>query len=190
MIVPLSISTKNRKVAVLTPHETDLLLDTMTIENKIRANYLLETAMRISEAKYVQQHPECFRKENTTIFLPMVEGMGKVKCTIKNRPIQLSTRGIDAVEKFFAFKATLPSYQAMEQSIKISGKNAGFDASVLTPKMWRKTMVSWLMAVFPERQMQISFSCGHDYNTMRNHYLVYGWRKEDKNDMKERLDGW
>jgi hypothetical protein len=51
-------------------------------------------------------------------------------------------------------------------------------------------MISWLMAVYPEKQEQIAFSSGHDYNTMRGHYLTFGWGKENLRDIREYVKGW
>jgi integrase len=190
MIVPLNITTKNRAVAILTPKETDLIYAELNTDYKIRANYLLETAMRVSEAIYVMLHPECFREENEAIFLPEVKGLGKVRCTITNRQIMLSQSGVAAVKRFLTDKPGLPAYQNMEEAFKRAAKRADFDIKYITTKLYRKTMISWLMNVYPERQSQIAFSAGHDYNTMRKYYLTYGFRKEDVRDMKDRLRGW
>lgn len=190
MIVPLFVSSKERAVAVLTPREKSQLFENLNIDYRVRGNYLHETAMRISEAYYVAEHPECFRKENGAIFLPNVMGLGKVRCTITNRQIMLSTRGIAAVQTFFDEKVGLPSYQSMETVFKRAGRDAGFDTRYITTKMFRKTMISWLMNCYPERQEQIAFSAGHDYTTMRSHYITFGFRKDDVKEMRAETDGW
>lgn len=190
MIVPLNITTQNRAVAILTPKQTTAILEQLNTDYKLRTGYLLQTAMRISEAVYVSKHPECFREENSVIFLPMVKGMGKEKCTIKNRQIMLSPNGVVAVKEFLKKEVGLSAYQNMEAAYKLAAIKADFDPKYITTKMWRKAMISWLMNIYPERQGQIAFSAGHDYNTMRTHYLTYGFRKEDVQDMRKELVGW
>jgi integrase len=190
MIVPLSINTEMRVVAVLSPSEWNQIKKELNADYQLRFEYLLQTAMRISEAIYVSSHSECFREDHGAIFLPMVKGMGKVRSKIKNRQIMLSESGVSVVKSFFERKLKLPAYQNMEQVFKRAAKDAGFDTKSITTKCLRKTMISWLMAVYPEKQSQISFSAGHDYATMRAHYLTYGWRKEDISDMRSYVKGW
>ena len=125
MIVPLYVSSENRKVAVLTPREVRILEEYMNADYKIRTRFLLHTAMRIAEAKYVDLNRNAFRKENGAIFLPKVKGLGKKKCTISNRTVLLSHVGVSAVEDFFDKNVHLPSYQAMEQALKLAAKTWG-----------------------------------------------------------------
>ena len=190
MLVPLNITTKKRAVAVLTPKEVIMLRQNLSGPYQIRTDYLLATAMRISEATYVMNHPECFRAENGAIFLPEVEGMGKVRSTITNRQVMLSKKGLDAVKLFLELKPGMPAYQNLEQVLKRAARDAEIDQRFITTKMYRKTMISWLMCAFPERQEQIAFSAGHDYNTMRQHYITFGFKKEDIKDMRDEVAGW
>jgi integrase len=190
MIVPLSINTKNRVVGVLSPREWNLIKDKLNGDYPLRFEFLLHSAMRISEASYVTNHPDCFREDYGAIFLPKVEGMGKVRSKIKTRQIMLSTPGVSIAKEYFDKKVKLLAYQNMEQVFKRAARDADFDTKYITTKCLRKTMISWLMAVYPEKQSQISFSAGHDYNTMRSHYLTYGWRKEDLSDMRIYVNGW
>ena len=190
MIIPLDINYGKRHVAVLTPSNWLAIKEHLNEKYKIRFEYLLQTGMRISEARYVSDHPECFREENSAIFLPRVEGMGKLMCKNKHRQIMLSPDGVKTMKEVYKNKIKLPAYQNMEAVFKRAAKDADFDFKYITTKTFRKTMVSWLMACFPERQEQIAFSSGHDYNTMRAHYLTFGWRKEDVIDMRNYVKGW
>ena len=191
MIVPLSVtSDSGKRVAVLTPREKNLIWEHLSPVYRIRGNLLLYTSMRIREAQHFVSHPDYFRKENAAIFLPIVPGIGKKRCTIKQRTITLSDNGIKSVEEFFEHKVGLAAYQNMEQAFILAAKKADFDTSLITTKMLRKTGVSWHMAVFPNQQSQISRMAGHDIKTMNKHYLVDGWRKEDKKDMGDELKGW
>lgn len=190
MIVPLSVGIGDRAVAVLSPQEYNLLFSNMNHDYKLRANFLLHTAVRIAEGYYLAEHPECYRKENGAIFLPQVKGLGKDRCTVKRRTILLSEAGIAAVEAFYKEGVGLATYQSMETAFKRSGRDADFSTIFLTTKMFRKTMISWLVACYPERLMTIALSAGHNYATMQAHYIAHGWRKEDIKSMREATKGW
>lgn len=190
MIVPLFVGSGKRVVGVLTPREKNLLFEQLNPDYKILAEFLLQTAMRITECKYVYLMPTAFREENAAIFLPNVGEYGKARCTIKNRAVMLSPKGVDAVKNFLGSKIYFPTYQSMEEAFKRAAMNADFDTKYITTKMLRKTMISWLMACYPERISQIQHSAGHNYATMQSHYVTYGWRKEDVKDMREETRGW
>lgn len=191
MIVPLSVtSDSGKRVAVLTPKEKNLIWDYLNPVYRIRGNFLLYTSTRIREAMHIAKHPEYFRKENCAIFLPIVPGLGKKRCTMKQRTITLSYNGVKAVEEFFNHKVGFAAYQNMEQAFILAAKKADFDTSFITTKMLRKTGVSWHLAAYPTQQSQISRMAGHDVNTMNRHYLADGFRKEDKRDMIDELKGW
>ena len=192
MIVPLDITygKGKRHVAVLTPSQWLAIKDKLNDSYKLRFEYLLQTGMRISEARYILEHPDRFREENGAIFLPRVEGMGKDKCKNLSRQIMLSPEGIKIVKEIIEKNIKLLAYQNMEQVFKRAARDADIDTKYITTKCLRKSIVSWLMACYPERQEQIAFSIGHDYNTMRGHYLTYGWRKEDIADMRNYVKEW
>lgn len=190
MIVPLYVSSGKRAVAVLTPNQVKLIDDKLNADYKIRTAYLLQTAMRLVEAKYVDTHRECYKKDHSAIFLNKVVDIGKARCTIKNRAVMLSPKGIKAVEDFFEKDVHLPVYQSMEPAIKLAAKEADFDTRYITTKMYRKTMVSWLINCFPEMESKILHFAGHNQDTMRGHYLSYGFKREDVKDMRDELQGW
>ena len=84
MIVPL---TKNN-VAVLTPAQWHLIENHLNADYKIRGDFLLQTAMRVTECYYVSRHPETFKEDHGAIFLPKVEGeekFGKTRAKQKER---------------------------------------------------------------------------------------------------------
>lgn len=188
MIVPLYISSGKRSVAVLTPTQVKLINEHLNADYKIRINFLLWTAMRIAEARYVDDHRETYRKDHAAIFLTKTPEVGKKRCTITNRTVMLTSRGIRAVEEFFEKNVHLPAYQSMEPAIVLAAKEADFDTRYITTKMYRKTMISWLMHCYPEKEMQIAHFAGHDLKTMKGSYLTYGFRKEDVKDMREILN--
>lgn len=177
---------------MLTPAQCRLIRDKLGYAYRVRWDFLLHTRMRIEEGRYVAEHAECFREENRAIFLPNVEslGKGKARCTIKNRAVTLSDKGVEAVKEFFRVAPGIPAYQSMSPAFDLAASKADFSLDGITPKMLRKTMISWMMACFPERETHILMSAGHTQMTMRGHYLAHGFRREDIKDMKAELAGW
>lgn len=191
MIIPLKKTSRSgRQVAVLTPGQSDAIREKLNPVYQMRWDFLLHTATRIVEAKHITKHPEYFRKENGAIFLKPTPEIGKKRCTIKERAIMLTPEGANIVENFLANKIQFAAYQNMESAIVLAAEKADFETESITTKMLRKTMVSWLMTVYPEKEAQISHFAGHDVNTMRGYYLTYGWRKDDTKDMRNRLASW
>jgi len=202
MIIPLSVVSKKtgRHVAVLTPKENKMIWNELNAIYRMRVDLLLYTGMRIVEAKYFSEHPEWFRKENRAIFLPSVEGLGKKKCTVSRRTIMLCDKGVNAVEEFLSHDVGFPmhtrdgvkhiSYQNMEEAITLAATKAGFDTSYITTKMYRKSIISWMLAIYKDQVSQINTFAGHDVKTMSDHYIAVGWTKPDKQDMVEELKGW
>jgi integrase len=190
MIVPLSVTSETgKRVAVLTPKEKNLIWNELNPVYRMRADFLLYLYPRIVEAVHIAKHPEWYRKENAAIFLPIVPGLGKDRCTIKQRTIVLCNNGISAVDEFFSHKLGFAAYQNMEAAFVLAAKKADFDTSFITTKMWRKTGISWHLVAYPNQQSQISRSAGHNAKTMDKHYLADGFRKEDRKDMVEEVKG-
>lgn len=189
MIVPL---TKNQ-VAVLTPAQWHLIENKLNGDYKIRGDFLLQTAMRISEAYYVTRHPECFKEDHGAIFLPYIKGdesFGKPRALQKERAVLLSPKGVKAVNLFFDKNVGLPSYQAMDLAFKRAAKAADFDIRYIKTKMLRKSFLSWGISAFPDLKGKFAASAGHSTETMDAYYLAYGFRKEDQKDMKVELVDW
>ena len=189
MIIPL----QKNGVAVLSPLEWHLLESKLNADYKIRGAFLMQTAMRITEAYYVSRHPETFRESHGAIFLPRVEGaekFGKKRAKQKERAVLLSPKGISAAKLFFEMKVGLPTYQAMEPAFKLAAKEAGIDTRFITTKMLRKTFISWLINCYPENRGKIASSAGHTTDTMDAYYITYGFRKEDVKDMREETEKW
>ena len=184
------VSSGKRAVAILSPYQERLIYENLNSDYKIRTRFLLHTGMRIAEAKWVDQHRECFRKANGIILLPKVEEIGKKQCKITNRTVLLSHSGILAVEDLFEKNVHFPSYQAMEQALKLAASESNIDKKYINPKMYRKTMISWLMACYPEKEALITLSAGHTIVTMRGHYLGAGFTKEDKKGILQMFEGW
>ena len=190
MEVPLFVSSGKRAVAVLSPYQERLIYEHLNSDYKIRTRLLLHTGMRIAEAKWLDQHRDCFRKDNGIILLPKVEEIGKKACKITNRTVLLSYAGVKSIEDFFEKNVHFPSYQAMERALKLAATESNIDPKYINPKMYRKTMISWLMACYPEKEAFITNSAGHTIVTMRGHYLGSGFKKDDLKEIKAIFEGW
>jgi len=200
MITPLFVSTKKSKVAVLTPRESFMIRDKLNRDYQELWDFLLYPRTRIAEADYIAEHPETFREENRAIFLPNVEGLGKDRCTIKNRAITLCDKGVVTVKRFLDNKGKIPTYtkkggerciayQNIEEVILRAARDADFNLEAICTKMLRKSMISWYFACFPDMETMILMTAGHTATVARGHYITHGFRREDIKDMREELAG-
>ena len=192
MISPITIGggKGKRQSAILTPAQYHAIESKLNADYKIRSDFLLETGFRLSEARWVDENRNAFKEENMAIFLRRVEDLGKKRCTIDNRAVLLTPKGVRAVKLFFEKNVHLPSYQAMDLVFKRAARDAGIDPTHYSPKSLRKTRITWLMVAYQNRMMQIANSVGHDLTTMQGHYLGSGWRLEDKKEMIKEVEGW
>jgi integrase len=190
MIVPFVKTYKTRVTAILSPREKVLFFDQLNADYKIKFEFLYQTAMRLREAAYFAEHPEIYRPENGLISLPRVPGLGKRACTIKARHILLSQRGMKAVRDFIDLKIKIPTYQAMDDVCKRAAKDADIKPDGMVPKMFRKWAISHQMTAFPSNRAKIAMSSGHTEGVQIEHYLIYGWKKEDVAQINEDWIGW
>ena len=125
----------------------------------------------------------------------------KTRCEYKERTINLSMPGCDVFDRLIStkfkrkgkevyafeimpkkvsFGDTLGRYAISaglpEGTVELSGglKYTGPDAGV-TPKAFRKTLVSWLVACYPEKLAYIAASMGHTPETIVKNYLGLGF---------------
>lgn len=145
--------------------------------------------------------PSWYRASRRVIQLP--EGAClKQRCKYKERTITLSLAGCDAFDKLvsekikhkgkeiFAYQM-IPKRVAFRDALIRYSILAGLGKDGVNPKMFRKTMVSWLIACFPEKQAYIQSSMGHDGETIVNNYLGLGFTREQMDEMRnEYLNSW
>jgi integrase len=145
--------------------------------------------MRWVELWAFVQHPDWYRASRRCIELPL-GSIKKVRCLHKERTVHLTPTGCRAVEMLIGLKLKGPIersnfhvslHLAASKSISIYG---------ITPKMFRKTLVSWLIKCMPEKALEISASMGHNLETMRTHYLGIAFERGDVEEMREYLKGW
>jgi integrase len=114
----------------------------------------------------------------------------KDMCKFKNRQVILSLAGCDAMDKLVKttvkFKrkdvpvlSRLPKRVAFRDALIRYAKSAGIGTEGITPKMFRKTLVSWLVACYPDKSLYIQASMGHDADTIVENYLGIGFTKDE-----------
>lgn len=190
MIIPFVKTYKTRVTAILSPREQDIFFEQLNADYQIRFGFLYRTAMRLREAAYFAKHPDIYRPDHGLIALPHVPGMGKDECTIRSRHILLSPNGIETVEDFIKKKITFPSYQSMDEVCKRAARDGDFKPDGIVPKMFRKIAISQQMTCFPTQQAKIAMSAGHNQGIQVEHYLIYGWKKDDITRMNDEWKAW
>lgn len=177
---------------VLLPREIDLLFEKMTPKYRAICEALLHTHMRVEEFWWFVQHPEAYKPSRRCISLPK-EAIRKTETVFKERDVVLSLRGCQVVEYLIAMKLTKKDFmtrQAMGQYLNKIALEAGIGDEGICPKMFRKTMISWLIAVFPEKHAWINSSAGHTSDIQLRHYTGIAFSRTDYEDMRLRLRGW
>lgn len=179
---------------VLTPEEYEKLREQMPRYYQIICDAALLSGMRPVELSRFQ--PSWYRASRRVIELP--EGAClKERCLYKNRTIKLSLAGCDAFDKLVGetvkFKGKdIPAYQkipkrvAFRDALKRYAKLAGIGEEGITEKMFRKTLVSWLVAIYPEKQAYIQASMGHNQDTIVQNYLGLVFTREQREKMRSK----
>lgn len=176
---------------ILTPALWYRLREHLPAKYMIICDVLLNTGMRVEEFWELVEHPNWFSATRRCIDLPEC-AIGKARCTIKQRTILLSLEGVNAMQ---ALIREIDSIEYIDRSnmrkvlIK-AARAAELDVTGIKPKMFRKTLVSWLMATMPEKDSYILYSIGHSQETQHRHYLSMGFTRRDVEDMRKFLHGW
>jgi integrase len=178
-----------QKTRILRPSEYTLFRDCLNPTHQILADVALNTGMRWVEIWGLVQNPRWYRASRRCIELPL-GSIKKVRCLHKERTVCLTASGCDAVETLFKLHLKKPVTRSnLNESLKLAAsKSIGPEG--ITPKMFRKTLVSWLIKTSPEKAFEISASMGHDLNTMRMHYVGIAFERKDVEDMRGFLKGW
>lgn len=184
---------------VLFPSDYEKLREQMPEYYKILCDAMLLSGMRPIE--FERFEPSWYRGSRRVIQLP-VESCMKIKCQFKGRTISLSLAGCDAFDKLtttpIKFKGKeIPAYQMLPKRVAFRdaliryATQAGIGAEGMNPKMFRKTLVSWLVACYPERSLHIQASMGHTSDTIVKNYLGLGFTRSDIETMKTKyLNDW
>jgi len=171
---------------ILFPEDYEKLRAQMPHYYQILCDAALLSGMRPVELERFK--PEWYRGSRRVIQLP-AESCLKQKCKFKARTISLSLAGCDAFDKLTTilvkFKDNeIPAYKMLPKRVAFRdaliryAKLAGIGHEGMSPKMFRKTLVSWLVACYPEKSLYIQASMGHDGDTIVNNYLGLGFTRE------------
>lgn len=172
---------------ILFPSEYEKIREQMPTYYQVFCDALLMSGMRPIE--FERFEPSWYRGSRRVIQLPETACL-KEKCKFKARTIRLSLPGCDAMDKLVNTSVTfkkksipvmtkLPNRGAFRYALVRYATSAGIGTEGICPKMFRKTLVSWLMAAYPERQIEIAASMGHDYDTIIQNYLGLGFTRSD-----------
>lgn len=184
---------------VLFPSDYEKLREQMPEYYKILCDAMLLSGMRPIE--FERFEPSWYRGSRRVIQLPE-ESCLKQKCKFKARTIRLSLAGCDAFDKLTTtmvkFKGKdvpvlqmRPKRVAFRDALIRYAKLAGIGAEGMSPKMFRKTLVSWLVECYPEKSLKIQASMGHDADTIVNNYLGLGFTRDSIEVMRTKyLNEW
>lgn len=174
---------------ILTPDTYSAFREHLNPEYRIICDVLLNTAMRVEELRWFAEHPEAYKASRRCISLTK-SATKKVKVVRSERDIMLTLKGCAAIELFINVKPRIAKRAAMGEALKFAATRAGIESEGITPKMFRKTFLSWLVAVSPEKYFIIAMSAGHTVNILQKHYAGIAFQKEDVAAMREYIKGW
>ena len=178
-----------QKTRILKPSEYRSLREQLNPVHQVICDVLLNTGMRGEELWAFVKHPEWYRASRRCIELPL-GSIKKIRCLHKERTVQLTQKGCECVETLIKLKLKRPVARSnFHLSLRLAASRSIGEAGI-TPKMFRKTLVSWLIKTTPEKAFEISASMGHDLNTMRQHYVGIAFERNDVEEMREFLKGW
>lgn len=148
---------------------------------------LLYSGGRYVEMQRLQRHPEWF--DGNFVLLPEM-AMRKAKRKQKERWIRLNPLGREIVSNFLELDRKLPTWNTWDRNLTRWAIKAGLDPDNFSVKTTRKTWESWLVFYYPERLTEILLSQGHNIVTSIRHYLGLPFTEQDKQEMKEFVEGW
>jgi integrase len=184
---------------ILFPEDYEKLRAQMPEYYRIICDAALLSGMRPIELERFE--PSWYRGSRRVIQLPK-ESCLKEKCQFKERTIRLSLAGCDAFDKLTSAVVirkgkeapvwqVLPRRVAFRDALIRYSTTAGISAEGMSPKMFRKTLVSWLVACYPEKSLYIQASMGHNGDTIVNNYLGLGFTRDDIELMRTKyLNDW
>jgi len=186
---------------ILTPDLWYRMREHLGTNYQLICDFLLNTGMRVEEfwefTTHTYQDDESryanhwFSASRMCIDIPEC-AIGKARCTIKQRTVLLSPEGVRAVETLIAANGSIKHIDRsnFRKVLIEAAANAGISKEGIKPKMFRKILVSWLVATSPEKDKYILYSIGHSQEIQHRHYLAMGFTRKDVDDMRKFLSGW
>lgn len=171
---------------------------------RIVVDTLLNTGMRYSELQRFADNLGWFDKANRAISLP-----AKATKTQKKRVIHITPQFATDLALHLGEhkKLQVPGIRSMEGNLQswwlkhtkklysLSGLVQDMTVKDLSyypkPKTFRKTWESWLLAVYPDKSMNIALSQGHSALIAYGHYMNLDPRLKSEMDLVRKLtEGW
>lgn len=180
---------------ILTPKEYFQLREQLdpNIGYQLIADALLHTGLRVVEFWHLIENPHWYHSSSRVIDLPKEGSAKKARCTITERTIRLTADGCKALDMLFGCKIQFRERDAMGNALKRAAIKAGLGDKGISPKMFRKMLISWLVECRKDLDidtLDIAASAGHQVDTLKDHYLGIGFTPQDHTDMVSFLRGW
>lgn len=177
---------------ILTPTDYEKLREKMPPYYQTLCDAMLLSGMRPIE--FDRFEPSWYQGSRRIVKLPKGACL-KEKCGYTERTVKLSLPGCDAFDKLVSdqvkFKGKMvPVLQmrskrvAFRDALRRYAKLAGIEEEGINPKMFRKTLVSWLVAAFPEKSLYIQASMGHNSDTIVKHYMGLVFTRDEIEKMR------
>lgn len=178
---------------ILNPDEYEQMREQFNPKHRLIFDGMLFTGMRLEEFWRFVANPQWYHPGRQYIELPPGSIL-KVKAKQRERLVMLSnigTRAITDLVSAIRRKEIEHITQAgWRQNLIRAATKANLDLRGITPKMLRKTWVSWLMAAYPEDGLRVASSAGHDIRTMQVHYLSLPFSQVERERIRFYVIGW
>ena len=148
---------------------------------------MLFTGMRYIELKRFKEHHEWY--DGDFIHLPAM-AVRKSRRKQKERSVRLNPRGKGIIPYFLQMTKELPAYSTWRENLTRWAEKAGLYPNHWSSKTLRKTWESWLAFYYPKSHVHIALSQGHTQITSMEHYLNMPFTEDDRNKMKDYVEGW
>ena len=181
-----------QETRILRPWEWYLIRDQLKPGTAMLCDVSLNTEMRSTELACFLKNERWFREGGKSIDLPK-EAILKVKTKLEERTVLLSDKGVESIKTIFAASSKARGNidrSNLRKELIAAAEDAKLSNEGIKPKMFRKTMISWLEATFPEKDRYILMSAGHGEDVQQRHYLAAGFERGDMEEMRKYLKGW
>jgi len=153
---------------ILMPSEYEKLRAVMNPKYRVLCDAMLMSGLRPVEFERMEK--SWYRAPRRCIELPKGACL-KEKCEYTERTVMLSLYGCDVIQTYLDSNFKKAGRVSMRDTLRRYAILAGIGEDGITSKMFRKTLVSWLVACFEEKYLSIAASMGHDVDTIQKHYL-------------------
>jgi integrase len=178
---------------ILSAHEYEKIRSHLNPTHQLIFDGQLFTGMRIEEFWRFIEHPEWFHPDRQYVELPPGSIL-KVKAKQKERLVLLSFIGTskvrDLVASIMRGEIKPITKQGWGQDLKRAALKGEMNIRGISPKMLRKTWISWLMLWYPQDGLRIASSAGHDTGTLIRHYMSLPFSPQEKEQVKAYVIGW